>query len=432
MINKLLMKTILLILIVFMIVLVGLFAYKIEEEKISQMDKKLSYLQINVQDQIFPEEKLYLDATATMKFPSGTGNIIDADIQIRARGNGSLKYLKKSYKIKFDNSVSLFGDEDKAKDWVLLANFIDLSMFRNYYTHKCAELFDNILFTPKTNFIEVSVNGDYLGVFQLYESIEFDEARLNVDDSIQSAQNGFLIERDIETVGEENVDYVVVDNVAYNIKSDIYSIEQANYLKKTIHNVEQTILSKNQFQIEQVIDVESSIDIYIIQEFTKNIDVGWGSFYMYLYPNNDKIYFGPPWDFDLAFGNDFRLDDGSYEGLYVGNKEYDVQQKNPLLQELMQQGWYQNMVLNRWNEKKHIFLELKDYIIEINEKYKDTFLKDNERWPFYSRLNEHVLIPQHLREITTFEQQFDYLINWIENRYEWLDDYFNYEMLNEK
>ncbi len=423
------LKTNLLIIAIISIFVIVAFSLVIESEKEIDQKTKLPTIEIVVEDSIYPKEKTYYDGKASITFPDNSGNIFNENMQIRARGNGSLSHAKSSYKIKFDDKVYLMGEETSAaRDWVLLANFIDISMSRNHYALECAKKLDNIEYVPTTMFVEVILNGYYEGVYQVYESIEFDEARLDISDEHQGEQNGFLIERDVLPNGEENDEHIVVEGISYNLQSDVHTVEQIDYVKEIISNVEDAIYSHNQELIESLIDVPSSIDIYLLAEFTKNLDVGWGSFYMYLYPDDSVLYFGPPWDFDLAMGNDYRLDDGSYEGLYVGNSEYDIAQNHDWFVQLMQQEWYQDKVKERWNEIKHVFVETLEEVILFKEQYKDSFLKDQEIWAFEDRLKTHIMRPNFLEEFTTFDQHFDYLTSWIENRYTWLDNYYNNEM----
>ena len=45
----------------------------------------------------------------------------------------------------------------------------------------------------------------------------------------------------------------------------------------------------------------------MVEEFCGDPDHVWSSFYFTKDRNDDRFYFGPVWDFDLAFDNDFRL-----------------------------------------------------------------------------------------------------------------------------
>ena len=49
------------------------------------------------------------------------------------------------------------------------------------------------------------------------------------------------------------------------------------------------------------------VNFFLEEEFCGDIDASYSSFYITKKRNNDKFYFGPVWDFDLAFDNDNRL-----------------------------------------------------------------------------------------------------------------------------
>ncbi len=422
-------KKILFLLTIVGIFIIVIFSFVIEQEKQLQLETRFPTLEIMVDDNVWPREKVYFNGEASLIYADNIGNIASEDMQIRARGNGSLTHDKTSYKIKFDDKVYLMGEEvQPARDWVLLANYIDLSMMRNFYATQCMEKLEHIAFAPNTMFVEVIFNNFPVGVYQVYESIELDEARLDIDEDSSEIQNGFLIERDLLPTGTEGTDYVVVSDIPYNIKSDVHNVEQADYVKDVISQVEAAIYSEEQETIEEVMNVDSSIDVFLLCEFGKNYDVGWGSFYMHLYPNDDTLYFGPPWDFDLTIGNDMRLDNGSYEGMYMGNYEYNLARNHHWYMALLQQDWYKIKVVERWNEIKHIFLDTIEEVEAVASKYVASFELDQELWTFQRRLETHIMRPDVLAEFATYNQHVDYLVEWIENRYLWLDHYFNYDI----
>ena len=57
-----------------------------------------------------------------------------AAMSVRGRGNSTWEFPKKAYKIKFDERQSLLG-MTSAKEYVLLAEYVDKSLIRNYMAH---------------------------------------------------------------------------------------------------------------------------------------------------------------------------------------------------------------------------------------------------------------------------------------------------------
>ncbi len=58
----------------------------------------------------------------------------------------------------------------------------------------------------------------------------------------------------------------------------------------------------SRYNIEYLIDLNSLIDTYLVEEVLKNLDVGYDSYYLYK-DKGGKLFFGPLWDFDLSQGN---------------------------------------------------------------------------------------------------------------------------------
>ena len=77
----------------------------------------------------------------------------------------------------------------KDKSWVLLANFADKTMLRNYLAFYMGRI-SNLDYTPRSHFVELMLNGRYNGTYQLCEKLKISGDRVNVGD------DGFLMEID--------------------------------------------------------------------------------------------------------------------------------------------------------------------------------------------------------------------------------------------
>ncbi|MFV0484915.1 MAG: CotH kinase family protein [Candidatus Saccharimonadales bacterium] len=95
---------------------------------------------------------------------------------IRTRGNSTYRIGKEygamPYKIKLDEKIDLFG-MGKSKKWCLIANFIDRSYIKQFIMYQTAQLMmGEEYFQPKAKYVEVYMNGEYMGLYLLTESIE--------------------------------------------------------------------------------------------------------------------------------------------------------------------------------------------------------------------------------------------------------------------
>ncbi|MGC4070389.1 MAG: CotH kinase family protein [Polyangiaceae bacterium] len=89
---------------------------------------------------------------------------------IRGRGNSTwLWYDKKPYRIKLNEKSEILGLAAD-KDWVLLANYRDPTFLMNAFAFAAAD-FMQLPFTNHSRFVEVTLNGSYIGLYQLTEQI---------------------------------------------------------------------------------------------------------------------------------------------------------------------------------------------------------------------------------------------------------------------
>lgn len=240
---------------------------------------------------------------------SSRNQTVNQDISMRIKGRGNSTWLnpKKPYKIKFDERISLLGMKS-AKEYVLLAEYSDKSLLRNFIAHKLGSML-NIGYALETRFVEVYFNGIYEGFYLLTEQVETDKNRLNIKAEIDT-NSGFLIELEaddrINAEGTEGVHWIRVGEKNYVIKSpdtgDYTEIElrsKASSIKEYLTEFENSIVNG---LYPNYIDTSTFIDYFIIQELTKNVDSGYSSVYSFR-DGNGVLVMGPLWDFDISMGN---------------------------------------------------------------------------------------------------------------------------------
>ena len=224
----------------------------------------------------------------------------NATAKIRGRGNSSWEYPKKSYKLKLDDSTDLFGN-GKARTWALIANYGDLSLLRNYLAYSIASLFDTQKFTTTTQFVDLYLNGEYLGVYLLCEQTEVHKNRIDITEN-DTIDTGYLVELDSREDGEG----FYINEKFYSIKSpdtdsELFSEENREFIKSYLEQCMEAINGSDYSEIETLIDVKSFAQAYIVFELFNCVDVGYASFYMYK-DAGGKLQCGPVWDFDRSLG----------------------------------------------------------------------------------------------------------------------------------
>ena len=348
--------------------------------------------------------------------------------QIKLRGNASLGWDKKSYTLKFDEKIKLCGlGEGKSRNWVLISNHCDQSLLRNYIAFWLQRQLDGIPWGPDYRMVDLYLNGEYVGDYMLVEKITMAENRIGVRTMTDtgSLDADFMVELDnyAYKAGEKGLVWFTARGYPYEIRGeDNLTADRCNYIDDWMTSTWDTVCDGTDEEIRAVVDVDAAVDSYILAELTKNIDCGWSSFF--LYRKDGKLYLGPSWDFDLAMGNDMRLDGGSYKKLYAG-KNNGFGQQNHWYIELYERDWFRELVTARWNElmEKGVFDQMLGEIDRALDMNRESFEHNFERWPIFGwRLNQE---PEHVMALSSVDEHVSYLKEWLGERILWLDEEFN-------
>ncbi len=373
-----------------------------------------------------PDNKNEVNCSVTLSCSVDSYCKDDLSALIRVRGNGSLSVAKStgkySYKLKFDSKINLFGlGEEKAKDWCLLSSVTDRTMLRNYTGKRLGDMLSGIPFSSNTMHVKVFLNDKFLGLYELTEQVEVGNARVCIDDTQKGEENGFLVEADYYAKSSKDPHFTVGKN-DYTIKSDIHNQEQFEYVKDYIQKLEMAINLGNKSMVESLCDIESLVDMYILQEFIKNTDAGYSSFYM-CKDVGGKLYFTAPWDFDLAVGNDELVDNGDYKNIYIGKSGVLGLTHHEWYIRLYSCSWFLDLVKERWAELSDTVIV--DLIKEVEIKAKDLMPVLISNYALWTGVPKQIgREPVHVYTLNGAKAHTDFLIDWLNNRKNWLDEYW--------
>ena len=355
----------------------------------------------------------------------------DLETEVRCRGNYTYTGTeKKSYRLKFSEKINIFGQGNgPAKSWVLLANHCDQTFLRNHVAFTMGRLLSNISYCTSSSFVKLYINDSYVGIYQLAEQHQVNQYRVNINEDPNVVDTDYLIERDSYANNDctEGLDYFRIDRTKYRVHSDNMTEEKCSFLQSYFSKAQDAVEGGIQASVKRYIDIDSFVDTMILQAFMKNTDVGYSSFYM-VKKAGGKIYFTCPWDFDLALGNDERLDKGAVEGLYVGTKS-DMSQEHEWFYLLMNEAWFCNLVKNRWNEVKKELYDAATYEMDrILLCFEDEMASNFDVWTkvFGKQINQE---PRAIRALRSYKAHVEYLRNWYDQRYTYLDELFNSQEL---
>ena len=343
--------------------------------------------------------------------------------KIKGRGNSSFKwYDKKPYKIKLDDKHKILG-LDKAKKWVLLANYRDITDLMNTFVFEMAEWM-GMPYTNHTRYAEVFLNGDYIGLYQITEQIEQGSNRVNI-----SKEKGLLLtldEDDGPNLSPEANDnfytevYRMPMAVKYPEEEDL-TPERLDSIKEVFATLERAIKNKNYAQADSLLDMDSFIRYLQIQEFVYNVELS-APRSIFLYKDGEgKFFFGPVWDWDAAY--DFEWSDMYTGHTFFRNYKETVMGSNPL----KQNGNYRlaGFFTDLFGCKEFV----KRYK-EIWNMYSDSIVSRNwaQMEKYLAYMNDGPLDRDALRFPTSgfdHKRETAKMKTWLENRRDFIDNLIN-------
>lgn len=294
----------------------------------------LPSLYINTKDgQAITSKEVYVQAVLEMAATDTTGLYNDT-AEIRGRGNSSWGLAKKPYRLKLKDDFRFMGMPAKEKTWVLLANHADKTLIRNalaFEVGKACQMY----FTPAYRFLDIVLNGKYIGNYMATDQVERNKNRVDLDkltllDIDQpTISGGYLLEIDGFASGESvwfsgMGGYGTPVSVKYPDDEDIND-QQLTYIRSHYSAFESAVKNfvvgqTDTSSLTKYLDLTAFARWYIAFELTANPDGIW-SIYVKKNRNDDKFYFGPLWDNDISFGNCRRIysvaNDGRNESIMV-------------------------------------------------------------------------------------------------------------------
>ena len=231
-------------------------------------------------------------------FPSLTDSVL-----IRGRGNSSWNLKnprdKNPYRLKFDHKIKPFGMA-KGKNWVLLANKLSGTQTTNAVAMKIAQLI-NTAYPNHIVPVELYINGEYRGHYNLTEKIGFSNNSIEIEDETQALL--------LEPNRSHDAYYFTLSHydVPVNIKTPDYEDEDET-LWTTPNKIRSNVavwVNKlyNHEDISKYVDFDNLARFLFVNDLTRNLEINYPrSVFFYKEAPEKKYIFGPVWDFDRAYG----------------------------------------------------------------------------------------------------------------------------------
>ena len=357
-------------------------------------------------------DKDYKEKGSFVAYENGV-KTYDADLDyIKGRGNSTWMLSKKPYNIKFESKTNLFG-LGKAKKFSLIASANEQSLIRNKITYDLAEDV-GLLYSSKSQHVDLYINGVYEGNYLICESVEVGSNRVDITDmeDLNEAANpgvdieecalagtrgkeagyvadsrkwveipndpadisgGYLIEFEMYARYFMEVSgFVTKKGQPITMKSPEYASKaEIEYISSFYQEFEDAVYSETGYNelgkhYTEYIDMDSWSKMYLLQEFTFNLDAARTSFYLIKPQGEDKLYASPAWDFDYSLGKKYsahRIDTTNPE-IWAARDDYLIDTRTDFSDKLPELPTVLNTLCRH-----------DDFMQAVKAEWKTTFLK---------------------------------------------------------
>jgi hypothetical protein len=355
--------------------------------------------------------------------PGDSCNIYFGDVSIEVKGESSSEFPKRTYRFELidsmekDSNVVILG-MPRDNDWILMGPFADKAQFRNKMVFDMGRNLDGS-YQPRSEFCELIMNGEFLGLYCIVETIKRENHRVNIEKLKQSETSGndltggYIVKYDKPSASL---------SVVYP-KEDKIQPEQRAYITGFMAEYRQ-VLTHNGFMdpdtgFRKYINDTSLVDYLIVNEITKNADAYL--FSTYLYKDRDdkegRLHYGPLWDYDLAFGNTF------FQQANLTNGWQFALSSNSLL--MVTRLFQDTSLVELFQERYHAAREgclsnesLMGYIDSMVNYLSEPLVRNYTVWPV---IDKSLFYPNYVSQ--SYEDEIWNIKNWLSARLDWIDSH---------
>ncbi|MEQ8711876.1 MAG: CotH kinase family protein [Cyclobacteriaceae bacterium] len=377
-------------------------------------DSEIPYIVINTGGQAIENEP---KIPATMKVYVQSAEILSGNIGIEYRGSTSFRISdKKSFGIETwdmdgnDTDMEIFGFPEE-EDWILNGHVVNLggdyafdrTLMYHYFGYNLYR--DMGRYASRTRFVELELNGQYLGVYVFMEKLKRDKERINIeklnpeDNEGEAITGGYILKIDKTAGGDLNInqpleyfennwadDARYTEQISFRSQYDIFgepmdippygepyhssmfretyflyeepaadeiTTQQKDYIADYVHQFE-TALLNDDFSTEvrtytDYIDINSFVDYFLLNEIVRNVDGYRLSTYLQK-DRGGKLAMGPVWDLNIGYDTGDRVPLNGWVINYNDYVDSDAWMMPFWWPRLLEDPVFRTAVKNRWNE----------------------------------------------------------------------------------
>lgn len=353
----------------------------------------------------------YLDAMDLAGYQSIGSASQPLVMEIKGRGNYTWRdFNKKPYRIKLADKQPLMG-LTKSKHFALMAHADDAQSKKGFMRNQVGFELSRMIgmdWTPATAPVEVVLNGDYIGLYFLTETIRVDKDRVNIveqedeETDLAAITGGWLVEIDNYN---EDPHITITEGGRHTMwftykTPEVLSNAQKNFLTQEMERIDRLVYGdKNAAELWQYLDMDALAKFYIVQEIMDNYESFHGSCYLYREKGDgEKWKFGPVWD----FGSSFNRNKDRY--LFEGDVWH-----NHWIPQICQFPAFMKRVKEIWKEFYPQINNVYTFTAEQLTLLKSAAVADANRWAEYSGNKD---LQKRINNVNT----------WLQSTVAWLNE----------
>ena len=319
---------------------------------------------------------------------------------IRGRGHATWQYNKKPYKIRLNTEESLLGFGE-SREWVLLAEYTDLSLMRTAFMFELARL-AGVSYSLAYKHVELYLNNEYQGVYVLAESVQRSPSRVNI------AADGFIIEDNQYWESEpDGFESGLGKHYTYKYPhaKDLSETDR-KYITSFIKKVEGTIFERP----GTYLDLDSFAQWFLVTELLGVYDP---NIYYVLPARGERLRMGPVWDAEGSLGLSGRRPDEDTPEPGKTATGFPVCSGSYYFSYLLRNPDFILCVKRNWEALKPLIPGYKQQLQSLFESLSDAMENNFHRWPVNAK-------PR------CWEAEFAFISDYFDRRAAWFDGYVDY------
>nr|WP_280940601.1 CotH kinase family protein [Micromonospora parva] len=363
----------------------------------------------------------------------------------RLRGNSSATFEKTPFRVEFWDNEDDDADHPVLgmpadSDWVLRGPFPDKALIREALVYDLGR--EMGLPAPRYRFVEFYLNtdagpvgaSDYLGVYMFMETIKNSKDRLDLkqldsdDITLPKIQGGYIWKFEWMAAEEPTLPCTGPAATCWNYLEvadpSPLQPQQRDWLRGHIQEFHDVLHSSNFADpttgYRKYIDVDSFIDLMIVNELSREMDAYVRSSHFYK-DRDSKIFAGPLslWDFDLSFGVG-----GFFANDQVSGWQHQQTRQpsaNDWFAQLLRDPAFVNQARSRWQTLRQGLLSdaaLQTRIDALAAPLTNAAQRNFQRWP---NLTSPTVSFFRTPTSPTWQGQVQVMRDWMLRRAAWLD-----------